>query len=91
MSRKFKLHLTTRCGCTKVIDHGSTTPPRDYVVVLEKSREQRYPAVVALSLAALDPRVHEAIRDEEQRDRRRFAMTGYSGTEDFGTAFYVEV
>lgn len=91
MSRRFKLHLTTRCGCTKLIDNGSSPPPREYEVVLEKSRHHRYPSVAALSLAGLDPRAHEAIQDVEQRERRHFVLTNFSGTDEFGTGFYQEV
>jgi len=84
MSRNFKLHLTTRCGCMKVVDHGAQSPPREYVVVLERSRAPR-PAP-ALDLTPAEKFMASAPATEE----RRFHLVNYSGTDDFGTGFYVE-
>lgn len=84
--KRFSLHLTTRCGCVRTIDNGSTPPPLEYVVMLERSLALPTPRVQALSMAGADQRIIDEVNEE-----RLFRRTGYSGTPDFGTAFYKEV
>ncbi len=93
--RRIYLHLTTRCGCTRIVDNGVNPPPPEYVVALERSRRAPVPMVQALSLAGVDPRTVEEIEEERMREpqhrERTFARTGYSGTAESGTAFYKEI
>lgn len=78
----------------KVVDHGSTPPPREYTVVLERSRRAPAPHLQALSLAGASPRVHDEVAEEQKfgvRQERDFELVSYSGTDEQGTGFYQEV
>lgn len=86
MSRQFKLHLTTRCGCTKVVDNGAQSPPREHVVVLERSRRAR-----PRQMLDMTPEERFMASAPPVPEERHFVLVNFSGTDDFGTGFYVEV
>ena len=69
MSRRFKLHLTTRCGCTRTIDHGAEPPPLEVKVALAPSDAQKRERVEALNLVDV-----AGLRGRVEVPRERFLL-----------------
>lgn len=87
----FWLHLQTRCGCARRINYGATPPPREYVLVLSRSR--RAPTPVLTLAAENTPGVRAAVVDMlADNGVRVFELVSFSGDREHGgTGLYEEV
>lgn len=89
--KSYRLHLTTRCGCTRIIDHGHQSPPFEYTLALRPGRAERREIIAALNLAGPATEAGAPVPIHMDMTTRGFVRVSYSGTTDVGTAYYEEI